>query len=126
MPSSLPSRPNVLILMTDQQRFDTIAAAGYPHMVTPNLDRLVREGCLCRQAYTPNPICIPARYHLLTGLTVRRHGFAGNTATPMNPSVPTLPGLLSDAGYDTRAIGKMHFTPERNRHGFDEMILPAD
>ena len=112
--------------MTDQQRFDTIAAAGYPHMITPNLDRLVREGCLFRNAYTPNPICIPARHHLLTGCTVRRHGFAGNIANPMDPAVPTLPQLLSDAGYETRAIGKMHFVPPRRHHGFDRMELSEE
>ena len=119
-------RPNILLLMTDQQRFDTIAAAGNPHMVTPNLDRLVREGCLFRNAYTPNPICVPARHHLLTGLTVRRHGFAGNTANPMDPAVPTLAQLLSDAGYETRAIGKMHFVPPRRHHGFDRMELSEE
>ena len=118
--------PNILVLVTDQQRFDTIAAAGYPHMITPNLDRLVREGCLFRSAYTPNPICVPARYHLLTGLTVRRHGFHGNSGTSMDAAIPTLPGLLSDAGYETRAIGKMHFQPPRRHHGFDRMELSEE
>jgi arylsulfatase A-like enzyme len=119
-------RPNILLLMTDQQRFDTIAAAGHPHMITPNLDRLVREGCIFQHAYTPNPICVPARYHALTGTTVRHHGFSMNTQTPMNPCVPTLPGLLSDAGYETRAIGKMHFQPPRRHHGFDRMELSEE
>lgn len=121
-----PSRPNILLLMTDQQRFDTIATAGYPHMITPNLDRLVREGCLYRNAYTPNPICIPARYHVLTGRTVRAHGFSTNAGPPLAGSIPTLPGLLSDAGYETRAIGKMHFKPPRRHHGFDRMELSEE
>ena len=103
--------PNILLLMTDQQRFDTIAAAGYPHMITPNLDRLAHEGCLFRSAYTPNPICVPARHHTLTGCTGRRHGFFGNGNQPIDPAIPTLPRLLADAGYETRAIGKMHFQP---------------
>jgi len=115
--------PNVLLLMTDQQRFDTIAAAGNPHMRTPNLDRLVREGCLFRNAYTPNPVCMPARYHLLTGTTPRYHGVCENRASPIPPSVHTLPRLLSDAGYDTIAIGKMHFKPVRRHHGFNRMLL---
>ena len=71
-------KPNFLILMTDQQRFDTIAAAGYPHMRTSNLDRLVREGCLFRRGYTPNPICVAARHSLLTGAACRDHGFMAN------------------------------------------------
>jgi arylsulfatase A-like enzyme len=112
-----------LLLMTDQQRFDTIAAAGYPHMITPNLDRLVREGCLYRSAYTPNPICLPARYHVLTGQTVRCHGYSTNAGPPLPGAVPTLPQLLADAGYDTRAIGKMHFLPPRRHHGFNRMEL---
>ena len=65
------NRPNILLLMTDQQRFDTIAAAGYHHMKTPNLDRLAREGCLYVNAYSPNPICIPARHNVITGLPAR-------------------------------------------------------
>lgn len=123
---SAGSTPNILLLMTDQQRFDTIAAAGYDHMITPNLDRLVREGCLFRRAYTPNPICVPARYHTLTGTTVRHHGYAGNTNIPMDISIPTIPSLLSAAGYETRAIGKMHFQPARNHHGFHKMELSEE
>lgn len=122
-PGDARSRPNVLLLMTDQQRFDTIAAAGHPHMITPNLDRLVREGCLFRNAYSPNPICVPARHHLLTGTTARYHGVVDNAAAPPPPGVHTLPGLLSDAGYDTIAIGKMHFKPVRRHHGFNRMEL---
>lgn len=117
------SRPNILLLMTDQQRFDTIAAGGHPHMKTPHLDRLLGEGCHFTNAYTPNPICQPARYHTLTGTTARHHGFYLNAGKPLSSGIPTLPGLLSDAGYDTRAIGKMHFVPVRRHHGFDRMEL---
>ena len=57
----MESRPNILLLTTDQQRYDTIAAMGYPYMETPSLDRLVREGCAVPLAHSPNPACIPAR-----------------------------------------------------------------
>jgi arylsulfatase A-like enzyme len=117
------SHPNVVLFFTDQQRYDTINAAGYPHMITPNLDRLVKEGCNFANAYSPNPICVPARHNLLTGLPARYHGFASNTTTPMDSGIPTLPRLLSDHGYDTRAIGKMHFQPPRRHHGFDRMEI---
>ena len=101
-------RPNILILMTDQQRCDTINAVGYSHMQTPNLDRLAAEGCLFTNAYSPIPICIPARHNLITGLPPRYHGFADNDFEQVIPyALPTLPRILSDHGYETRAIGKM-------------------
>lgn len=119
----MPKRPNFLILFTDQQRYDTIGAAGFSHMRTPNLDRLVREGCLFTNAYTPNPVCIPARHNLLTGLPARYHGYNANNSHPLDHALPTLPRIFSDAGYVTRAIGKMHFRPPRRHSGFDRMEL---
>lgn len=116
-------RPNILILFTDQQRFDTINAAGFNYMHTPNLDRLVKEGCLYTNAYTPNPVCVPARHNLLTGLPARYHGYANNAGKPFDLNIPTLPGILADNGYDTRAIGKMHFLPSRRHNGFNKMQL---
>ena len=73
----MPKPPNILLLFTDQQRHDTIAACGHDHMVTPNLDRLARESCAFTQAYTPNPVCVPARHNIITGLSSRYHGLAG-------------------------------------------------
>ncbi len=117
-------KPNILLLMTDQQRFDTIQAAGYSHMHTPNLDRLVNEGCLYTQAYTPNPICLPARHNVLTGLPARYHGFPDNMPNPITRTeLPTLPRILADNGYDTQVIGKMHFRPARRHNGFNQMEL---
>ncbi|MFW5986310.1 MAG: sulfatase-like hydrolase/transferase, partial [Halanaerobiales bacterium] len=121
------NRPNILLLMTDQQRFDTINAAGYDHMQTPNLDRLVEEGCLYRNAYSPNPICIPARHNMLTGLPARYHGFADNDFNRTIPQyLPTYPRLLSDSGYETVGIGKMHFCPVRRHNGFEKLKLMAE
>jgi arylsulfatase len=118
------SRPNILLLMTDQQRFDTVRAAGFPSMHTPHLDRLVREGCLYRQAYSPNPICQAARHNVLTGLPARYHGMPDNDPAAIMPmDLPTIPRILSDNGYDTRAIGKMHFCPARRHNGFLNMEL---
>ncbi len=117
-------RPNILLMMTDQQRFDTICAAGYGFMHTPHLDRLVNEGCLYSHAYTPVPICLPARHNLLTGLTPRHHGYPDNIHHPKaNAHLPTLPRLLSDHGYDARAIGKMHFLPPRRHNGLLNLEL---
>ena len=117
-------KPNILLLMTDQQRFDTINAAGYDFMHTPNLDRLAQDGCLYRYAYTPDPICLAARHNVLTGLPARYHGFPDNVHSSVTlQDLPTLPRILSDSGYDTRAIGKMHFRPARRHNGFLNMEL---
>ena len=119
----MQKKPNILLLFTDQQRYDTIAACGYPYMKTPNLDRLVHEGCVFNNAYSPNPVCIPARHNLITGLTARDHGYAHNLRHPIDPCIPVLPRILSDGGYETRAIGKMHFRPARRHNGFNKMEL---
>lgn len=116
-------KPNILLLFTDQQRYDTIAASGYSYMQTPNLDRLVREGCIFHNAYSPNPVCVPARHNLLTGLPARYHGYAHNLRHSLDAAIPTLPRILSDNGYETRAIGKMHFRPARRHNGFNKMEL---
>jgi arylsulfatase A-like enzyme len=125
LPKEQPlDKPNVLILMTDQQRYDTIGAAGFSYMQTPHLDRLVREGCLYRFGCSPNPICLPARHNLLTGLPAREHGFPDNLfGVTTRTDLPTLPRILSDNRYETRAIGKMHFKPPRRHNGFDKMDL---
>lgn len=117
-------RPNILLLMTDQQRHDTIKASGYPHMKTPNLDRLAREGCTFVSAYSPNPICCPARHNLITGLSSKYHGISDNDfEARCLGELPTIAQILSDNGYDTRAIGKMHFQPVRRHNGFLKMEL---
>lgn len=115
---------NFLIVLTDQQRFDTIAAAGHPYMQTPNLDRLVNEGCLFKNAYSPNPICIPARHCLITGMTPRFHGYYGNFDQPIADSgIPTLARVMSENGWHTAALGKSHFVPPTEHHGYDELML---
>jgi arylsulfatase A-like enzyme len=120
------NKPNILLITTDQQRFDTICAGGYEYMNTPNLDRLVNEGCLYTNAYSPNPACIPARHNIISGLTCKEHGFDRNyfdDSVNMPSDIPTFPELLSNEGYDTVAIGKMHFQPCRSHNGFNRMYL---
>lgn len=118
------NKPNILLLMTDQQRFDTINAAGFEFMKTPNLDRLVREGCMFNYAYSPNPICCPARHNMITGLPARYHTISDNDFNARCPgALPTVAQILSDNGYDTSAIGKMHFQPARRHNGFDKLQL---
>ena len=109
------SRPNILWICTDQQRYDTIAALGNPQVSTPNLDRLAREGVAFERAYCQSPICTPSRASFLTGMYpssihVNRNG---------NPSFPDFPPLigkrLADAGYTCGLIGKLHLTSAYGR-----------
>jgi arylsulfatase A-like enzyme len=119
--------PNILLVTTDQQRFDAAGGSGPEFLRTPHYDHLRREGVTFTSAYADCPICVPARVGIMTGKLAQDHGMLGNghTDTVMGRT-GTLPAALRDLGYQTAAIGKMHFTPERARHGFDEMVLPAD
>jgi len=117
-------RPNILLIMTDQQRSDTVHAAGAEFMKTPHMDRLAAEGRLYRNAYSPNPICMPARHNMLTGLPARYHGYPDNCwGFGMPDGLPTFPEILSDNGYETRTIGKNHFYPPRRHNGYLNMEL---
>ncbi len=88
------------------------------------MDRLVGEGCQFPNAYSPNPLCMPARHCLLTGTTGRYHGYFGNDDKPIaDDGLPTLPRVMSDNGYFTAAVGKMHFYPSTRHHGFNQMHL---
>ncbi len=115
-------KPNVLILFSDQFRGDALGLVN-PKIRTPSLDRLAAEGAFFSHAYTPVPVCVAARHCLMTGLRSKYHGYYSNESRPMDPSVPTLPRILSDAGYVAQAAGKMHFQPPRRHHGFDRMLL---
>lgn len=119
--------PNVLLVTTDQQRYDTLPPYAPGFLRTPHLDLLRHEGVRFDRAYAETPICVPARVSLLTGQSPFRHGMTTNGASSaVAGRTGTLPARLRDLGYATYAVGKMHFTPERARHGFDEILLPAD
>jgi len=123
-------RPNVLILYTDQQRWDTVAAAGFPWMRTPNLDRLEREGALLANAFCNSPVCMHSRQSMLSGRYPSAVGCVCN-GVDMPPDIPTLASLLKPYGYHTANIGKLHFRSHSNRdhrephpsYGFDTLIL---
>lgn len=100
-------RPNVLLLVSDDQRPDTIHALGNDIIRTPSLDRLVREGCAFTRATCANPICTPSRAEILTGCTSFRNGvldFGGK----FSPDVPLMAQWFRDAGYRTWYVGKWH------------------
>jgi arylsulfatase len=121
------SGPNLLLVTTDQQRYDTVRPHAPAYLRTPHLDLLQHEGIGFDRAYAETPICVPARVNLLTGRSVFDHGMTHNGPTSdVVDRDTTLPARLRSAGYGTAAVGKMHFTPQRARHGFDEMRLPDD
>lgn len=113
-------RPNILLLFTDQQRYDTIAALGNDLIKTPALDRLCREGIAFTRCYTPSPVCAPARAAVASGLPPHVGGLTDNEgADAYRPGVSFMQRLAS-VGYQTHGVGKMHFVPNRhNLWGFD-------
>jgi arylsulfatase len=117
------SQPNILLLFVDQMRYDAMACAGNPVIKTPALDRLASEGMNFTHAITPVPVCVAARHSLVTGQRCAVHGRFGNNLPNPEPNLYTLPQLLGTAGYQTRAIGKMHFMPPRRHFGFHRMDL---
>jgi arylsulfatase A-like enzyme len=109
------SRLNLLVIMTDQQRFDALSAAGNPVLQTPNIDRIANEGVLFESAYTPVPVCAPARTSVLTGQSIDNHGISRNTPVYDPESYsggPSFDMVLSEAGYKTAYYGKWHSPQE--------------
>ncbi len=117
------ARSNILLITTDQQRFDALGYNGNREVETPNLDALAARGMNFRRCYITCPVCIPARRSLLSGLHPRTHGLSHyEDGLEFDPPF-TLPGLLRDAGYQTQLVGKLHMHPAGKRYGFDNMVL---
>jgi uncharacterized sulfatase len=99
--------PNILFVFSDQQRWDTCGCYGQPLDVTPNLDQMAREGVRFEHAFTPQPVCGPARACLQTGKYATETGCITNdVALPLEEK--TLAHYLSGAGYEVGYIGKWH------------------
>ena len=101
-------RPNILLLLTDQQHIDTIAAGGCPYVQTPAMDRLAADGTSFRLSYSANPVCSPARSSILTGRTPSETGVYTNGKS-IRASIPNLGQWLGEkGGYDAVYAGKWH------------------
>ncbi len=109
------SRPNVLFLTSDQQRFDCLGVNSHGYVKTPNIDRLAAEGVNLTGCYVNNPVCMPSRATLLTGRYPHNHGVTSNGFTLPEQEI-TIANLLSHAGYRTGNLGKLHFLPHSNRN----------
>jgi N-acetylglucosamine-6-sulfatase len=118
------NRPNVLLVVVDDLRFDDFGAAGHPFSRTPNIDRLAREGAMFRNMFAVTPLCSPSRANILTGLYTRHHGILDNTdRSPQSHELKTFVRQLHDSGYNTGFIGKWHMGNDPTpRPGFDYWV----
>lgn len=117
------TRPNILLITTDQQRGDCLGCAGHPAVETPYLDQLAMQGARFNRAYSAVPSCIPTRAALMTGMDQWNHGRLEMTGNDPLDWPTTLPAEFARAGYHTQAVGKMHFIPQRRLYGFHNMVL---
>lgn len=113
-----PARPNLLVILTDDQRFDALGASGNPRIHTPNLDRLAARSVRFKQAHVVMSLCSPSRAAILTG----RYGSANGVTSldaPLNAGEVTFAHLLKGAGYRTALSGKWHIGGPPAKAGFD-------
>ncbi len=123
----MAKRSNVLLISTDHWPAGLLGAAGHPDILTPTLDELARSGVRFRNAYGECPVCIPARRTLMTGVSPRTHGDRDFGETkPMPDHLPTMAQTFRNAGYQAYAVGKLHVYPQRDRIGFDDVILDEE
>jgi arylsulfatase A-like enzyme len=111
IPAKKAERPNIVIIFTDDHALQAIGAYGSPHIKTPNIDRIAREGALFRNTFCTNSICAPSRAVLLTGKFNHLNGQMDNrTTTTIDTWQPSFPKYLQAAGYQTSWIGKWHIS----------------
>ena len=130
-------RPNIILFLADQLRFDALGCYGNNEIHTPNIDSLALNGSLFDNHFIQNPVCSPSRCTILTGRYPKNHGTRDN-GIPLRDQELCFPEIMRENGYRTAAIGKMHFTtqfvpkeneeddwPEDN-YGFDIIHTTCD
>jgi arylsulfatase A-like enzyme len=117
-------RPNLLMVLIDDLRFDEFGAGGHPYMVTPHIDRLAHEGALFERAFHTTPICSPNRASILTGQYASRHGIIDNVARDaMSHRLANYNLTLQSLGYETAHVGKWHMgNTAVPRPGYDHWV----
>jgi arylsulfatase len=123
-------KPNIVVIMCDQLRYDALGCNGNPVLQTPNIDQLAARGMSFCHAYTPNPLCVPARISFTTGCYSHRaaNGSKDNNGI-IREGFPLLGEELAARGYETYAIGKLHYLPyqppgkPRTQHGLQHVEL---
>lgn len=116
------AKPNILFILPDQQRPDSLGCYGSTVAMTPTLDWLSRNGVTFDNCYVQNPLCCPSRYSLLTGRYPHSTGVMANWYAPRSDET-SFAHALGRAGYSTLAVGKMHLTPWHANFGFDGRII---
>lgn len=122
--SAASSRPpNLLFIVTDDQRWDAIGLGGSRHLRTPNMDRLGQEGVYFRNAFCTTSLCSPSRASILSGLYAHAHGVVNNF-TEYPEELASFPRVLQTRGYDTAYVGKWHMGEDNDepRPGFDWFV----
>ncbi len=116
-------RPNVIFILTDDQRWDQLSCEGHPYLETPHIDRLADEGVRFSHAFVTTSLCSPSRASYLSGLYAHTHGVVNNF-TDYPADLPSYPRHLKAAGYQTAYIGKWHMgeADDSKRPGFDYWI----
>jgi len=117
-------RPNFLIILIDDLRFDEFGAGGHPYMKTPNIDRIAHEGAMLERAFHTTPICSPNRASILTGQYASRHGIIDNVARDAaSHRLPNYHLQLQKLGYETAHVGKWHMGNDgKPRPGYDYWV----
>jgi N-acetylglucosamine-6-sulfatase len=115
--------PNVVFVLADDIRWDCLSVAGHPHLKTPHLDRLAREGVRFKNSFCTTSLCSPSRASILSGLYAHRHGVVNNF-TEYPPDLASFPKQLQQAGYESAYIGKWHMGEDNDgkRPGFDYFV----
>ena len=116
-------KPNLLIILTDDQRYDAMGFLGHPFLETPALDRIAREGVHFKNAVVTTSLCSPSRASILTGLYAHNHRVVDNY-NPFSDKLVFFPKYLQDVGYETAFIGKWHMGGEIDhpQPGFDHWV----
>jgi N-acetylglucosamine-6-sulfatase len=117
-------RPNLLVILIDDLRYDEFGAGGHPYMLTPHIDRLAHERALFERAFHTTPICSPNRASIVTGQYASRHGIIDNVARDaMSHRLPNYHLALQKLGYETAHIGKWHMGNDgMPRPGYDTWV----
>ena len=125
----MPSQPHILLVVVDQLAATFLRAYGHAVSKTPTFDRIAEDGVVFENAYSPSPLCAPARAALMTGALPSRTGVYDNAAELMS-TIPTFAHYLRLEGYRTCLSGKMHFVGADQLHGFEERmttdVYPGD
>ena len=119
---SSPKKPNILLIVTDDQRPDTIHALGNNIIHTPNLDKLVQRGTVFQHAHSPNPLCVPSRAEILTGTRGFTNGVLPPFSNKLNAKLTSLGEVLRRAGYETVYVGKWHTSGRPSTHGYEKAV----